>query len=259
MINSEINNNPISIKKKVLVLLIVIGVVLLSLEVAGICDEFIRPTIEKFYSNNLIIMPIIHHLAILIVAIVAILITKRYIKSNFGFTIGNKKIGIKHCVITSIIFLFFMLIIYGLGFIIRGSISTNNQLIKKQAIENIIYMAIIPGITEEIMCRSFVMTILYTTFKGEFKYEGKYKDITYSYKLSYAVVISSIIFALMHTGIVLYPFSIHFSAQIVIAFICGLIFGYTFEKTKSIYYPIIMHCAIDFISALIVSIFTVFL
>ena len=76
-----------------------------------------------------------------------------------------------------------------------------------------INVAVLPAIFEEIICRGFILQAL-----------RKYGDW-------FAIVVSSIIFGIIHLNLVQAPFAI----------IMGLILGYTTVKTKSLWLAIILH------------------
>ena len=90
-----------------------------------------------------------------------------------------------------------------------------------QAIIYFVYCAIIPAVVEELLFRGTVCRVLKVYSDGA------------------AVVISAILFALMHSNI----------EQLFYTFVAGLIFGWIYVRTKRLIYPIILHFLNNGISA----------
>ena len=91
-----------------------------------------------------------------------------------------------------------------------------------QAIIYFIYCAIIPAVVEELLFRGTVCRVLKVYSDGS------------------AVVISAILFALMHSNI----------EQLFYTFVAGLLFGWVYVRTKKLIYPIILHFLNNGISAI---------
>lgn len=88
--------------------------------------------------------------------------------------------------------------------------------------------ALLTPIIEELVFRKGIITLL---LKSKFKLKG-------------TIIISSVLFAIIHIN----PYQIPGSLLSVAAtFIMGVFFAYIYIKTKSIIYPIILHIGINFI------------
>ena len=86
----------------------------------------------------------------------------------------------------------------------------------------VVSYAVIPALVEEILFRGTVCRVLCVYGKGT------------------AVVISAVLFALMHTNI----------EQLLYTFVAGLFFGWLYVETKSVIFPILMHFLNNFISVM---------
>lgn len=104
------------------------------------------------------------------------------------------------------------------------NIQETNPLTNLNIILVIIYAVIIAPIFEEILFRYIAL-----------------KDARKNYQDKIAILIISLLFALMHTGII----------NIIYTFIFGIILSYTYIKYKNIIYPIIMHASANLMSLLI--------
>lgn len=94
---------------------------------------------------------------------------------------------------------------------------------------------LVDAIPEELLYRAFIMGLLMTAIKYEFK-RGKYK-------LSLAAVLSVPIFSAAHVQVSFFPLMIiqYDVVQLVLTLFTGLLFAYAFERTKSLITPIILH------------------
>lgn len=91
-----------------------------------------------------------------------------------------------------------------------------------------------------------VIVILYTSILGPIFEEILFRYDTYNklqkiYNFKIATILTSIVFALLHSGII----------TIIYAFILGLILCYVYKKTKNILYPILLHISANFASIFI--------
>jgi len=237
MINSKINN-PVKINKKNLYITVV--VVLAICLITSLCKTFID--VEGTFIND-IIPPVVA----LILSVFAIYIAKKYIKSDFGFTLVNKgpaKLYWLMFVIVWIIYTVFLAIIINDGSASQNIFESN---INIGVILQAVMALILSGIAEEVLFRSFAMTTLDSAFISESKNEYEFlgKNYKYNYLTSTAVSVSSVLFALFSIKMVLYPIVININiGQILVLLVMGYTYGYTFYVTKNIFNSMIMNCLI---------------
>lgn len=174
----------------------------------------------------------VHHIVQTIIFIIIIAGLNKYKSFNFGLGWGDKEAG-KKCVLT---FMFFFSI-YTVGafstVIISGGFEhfpyplTMNNIIGQMS-----FQLSMSGPSEELIFRAFAITILSMLYKG--RIFGK--------KVSVVNVIAAIVFALAHVRWSIIPFEISYSSfQVVYAFVLGIFYGDCYEKSGSVYYPMIMH------------------
>jgi len=174
----------------------------------------------------------IHHIvqALLLLPVLFILArTKNY---NFGFSLGNKKVGLYFVRLFAKIFSAYIVV----SLIIVYFAGTFNPFPYALTSRNILgqlgFQLFLSGPSEELIFRAFAISLLSLYIKGEF-FKGK---------LSCANIIASVIFALAHVRFEFLPFSLSYDPfQLVYAAALGLAYGVCYERSKSMVYPMIMH------------------
>ena len=94
------------------------------------------------------------------------------------------------------------------------------------------FQLLLSGPSEELIFRAFAMTIFAIVIPGRILKS----------RLSHANWVAALIFAVAHISFTFAPFTIGFSTfQLIFAFVLGLFYGDVLEKSKSVYYPMMMH------------------
>ena len=109
-----------------------------------------------------------------------------------------------------------------LGSVVNTQINTNVNIVLSGApIWFYIFVAIIEPINEEILFRGFMVPRL-------------------------GIVISALIFGVLHSG-----YNSTFGIEIIAAFVFGIISGYVFKKTDSLYPSIIAHILVNTLAVIV--------
>lgn len=149
-----------------------------------------------------------------------------------GFILGDAKEGFR-----SVCFIGLPLAIIsgGLIFTIPKENLKEVKYGEKQVKWEFIYVWIFVGFVEEIIFRGFVQGTLDSMIDGHL------------FAFSYAVIVSSIVFVLIHIGNVLYKQETWkaFFSMIPTRLIAALVLGYSFQVSRSIIYSVIIHNLID--------------
>jgi len=174
----------------------------------------------------------IHHIvqALLLLPVMFILArTKNY---NFGFSLGNKKVGLYFVRLFAKIFAAYILVSLIIVYF-AGTFNTfPYPLTSRNILGQLGFQLFLSGPSEELIFRAFAITMLFLHIKGSF-FKGK---------LSSANIIAAIIFALAHVRFEFFPFSLSYDPfQLVYAAALGLAYGICYERSKSMIYPMIMH------------------
>ena len=181
----------------------------------------------------------IHHLfqAMFIIAIIGIV---KVIKPvNFGFNKGNYQVGLNYVKKFTIYFLIYAIITFTI-FLLLGSFNKfASPLTPRNIIGALSFQLFLSGTSEEILFRAFPITIFAFFFTTRL----------FKNKLGLGNLIAAIIFALAHIGIGFSPLSFNYDImQLGYAFVLGLIYGDCYEKTKSVFYPMMLHSISNVIS-----------
>ncbi len=197
--------------------------------------NLIKPLIQSLDTDGMFLWVSIHHIWQLLLTII---IMKVYFKSHlrdWGFNLNDKKDAIKiigwFVVIFSLIEIIGAIAIYVIGGSVKEPIGYPISF--KNIFGYYGFEGLLSGTGEEPLFRGFVMTILAQSWKGKLRI-GKID-------FSVAGIIAAILFTFAHTST--FPFkTFHFDTlQILHAFGLGLLYAVVFQKTKSLFIPIILH------------------
>jgi membrane protease YdiL (CAAX protease family) len=154
------------------------------------------------------------------------------IEINFGFGLGNKKIGFNYVWIFTSAFLFYTLIGFSIALITKSFHPPWFALSNRNIFGYLGFQLFLSGPSEEILFRSFGITLLALVWNKRI-IKGS---------LSVANLVLAIIFGLAHIAVYFSPFELEYSLfQVFYATGLGLVYGDCFEKTGSIYYPMALH------------------
>ncbi len=174
----------------------------------------------------------VHHIVQALIFIIIIFIIKRYKSFDFGSGWGDKERG-KSYVLK-------FLIIFGIGSIVSHLLAISigsfqpfgYPLTPTNIIGQLGFQLFLSGPSEELIFRAFAITMLVFVLKGRFL----------KWNVSSANIIAAVIFGLAHVGFSFVPFELRYDLfQVIMAFVLGLFYGDCYEKTNSMYYPMIMH------------------
>jgi len=143
---------------------------------------------QRIDPHNLFAFIFIHHIVILIIALLIIYFTKELFDISYGFKLGNIEVGIKHVRIFSIIILIYVvinhLIGYHFGFIKPISFSLN----MKNILGTLSFQLFLSGPAEELLFRAIPISLLLVFKKNEIIKWG----------ISIETVIAALLFSVAH-------------------------------------------------------------
>jgi len=158
---------------------------------------------------------------------------------DFGFQLGNKKIGIKYLVVFTLIVLIYVLVNYLIGYYFGINQPINYPLNIRNVLGTLGFQLFLSGPAEELLFRAIPISLLIFVFKDN-------KIIRWG--ISIETIIASILFSMTHISWSLNPFLINFELyQLVYSFVLGLAYGMVYQKSKSVIYPILMHSSSNLI------------
>ena len=201
-------------------IMLVVFVVISQGIIWGFGSEMLLDLIYNYPKRNLVISEAVLAVLVLIVMLL--------FKNSYVFT--QKRESIK----VGLFYGMFYILVSGLFLFINGIVAGgfNSGL----TIINLLLGCILIGITEEFLCRGWLL--------NEFleRYSETKKEVWYS------IIMSGVIFGLMHISNIFYtgqsiPDTI---TQVISASSTGIIFGLIYYKTKNIWSVIILHALWDF-------------
>lgn len=174
----------------------------------------------------------VHHIVQALIFLIIMVGLNRFLSLEFGFSWGDKKTGRKYLFLFVIIFSFYTIFMYTMAILTDSFQPFNYPLTATNIWGQLGFQLLLSGPSEELIFRAFAMTMLALLIKGRI-FKGK---------ISFSNLIAAIIFGLAHMSFSFAPFELSYSLhQVLYAIGLGLFYGDCFEKTKSMYYPMIMH------------------
>jgi len=191
---------------------------------------------DKFDSDQLFAGVSVHHIVQLIVALVIMLILYYFFKINWYLNLGDKKIGFRCVGIFTIVIIVYTLISYPIGEWLNMIGPYSYPLTGKNMAGYLGFQLLLSGPSEEILFRAFPIAILAAVLG---------KTITFHFikwNISIETIIAALLFSIAHIQWSLSPFFISMDYyQLIYAFVLGITYGVTYQKSKSVIYPMMMH------------------
>ncbi len=174
----------------------------------------------------------VHHIAQAIIFIFIIAAITRHKPLGFGFKWGNKEAGKKYVLLFTLIFGAGSLVTHAITILAGAFQPFPYPLTATNIFGQMGFQLLLSGPSEELIFRAFAITMLALVIRGRFL-KGK---------ISYANFIAAVIFGLAHVGISFNPFTLAYHPfQVILSIGLGVVYGDCYEKTGSVYYPMILH------------------
>jgi len=174
----------------------------------------------------------VHHLVQALIIVVIIVVIKAFMPLRFGFSWGDKEIGKRYVIKFTLIFGIGSLATHILMILTNSFEHFTYPLTATNIIGHLSFQFFLSGPSEELIFRAFAITMLAVMIRGK-AFKGK---------ISAANIIAAAIFGLAHVNLYFSPFFVSYHPfQIILSIILGIFYGDCYEKTKSMYFPMIMH------------------
>lgn len=214
----------------------VVGIVVFVLLIGLLTEFFTNYAVRPFDPETLReyrwIWLYFHHLFQMVLAIITILILGGGFK-NYGFTLKSKDLYISPAIIVGVMFGIIMTLVDHLPTILIGSKITGYALNTTNVLGWLSFEWVFAGLSEEIFIRGLMMTFLMKYFDGHVRF--------FKWDVHIAGVIIAVMFALMHMSSFWSGNLIYAIGQQIYAFILGLCYAYFYEKSGSLFSPILSH------------------
>lgn len=174
----------------------------------------------------------VHHIVQALIFILIIVIIHKFRHLEFGFGWGNKEVGRKYVLKFSLYFSIYVVGAFTTTILTNSFEGFEYPLTVTNIIGQMSFQLLLSGPSEELIFRAFAVTLLALFIKGR----------VLKGQVSTANIIAALIFGLAHVGFSMPPFEASYNSfQVIIAIVLGLFYGDCYEKTNSMYYPMIMH------------------
>jgi len=174
----------------------------------------------------------VHHIVQALIFLILMAGLSRFQSLEFGFGWGDKEAGRRYLLSFVLIFSLYTVVMYTTA-ILTGSFQPfDYPLTATNIFGQLGFQLLLSGPSEELIFRAFAMTMLVLLIKGRI-FKGK---------VSAANMIAAVIFGLAHVSFSFAPFEASYHLpQVFYSIALGLFYGDCYEKSGSMYYPMIMH------------------
>ncbi len=174
----------------------------------------------------------VHHIVQALIFIFMIAAITKHKALDFGFKWGNKEVGRKYVLNFTLIFGAGSLVSHMIVILTGSFQAFPYPFTATNIFGQMGFQLLLSGPSEELIFRAFAITMLALVIRGRFLKE----------KISYANIIAAIIFGLAHVGFSFDPFTLNYNFfQVILSIILGIFYGDCYEKTGSVFYPMMMH------------------
>jgi len=174
----------------------------------------------------------VHHLVQTAIFLVIILAIRSLSPVDFGLRWGNRKAGKNYVLRFILIFSLGMVGSFILTLLMKSFQPFPHPLTTRNVVGYLGFQLLLSGPSEELIFRAFAITMLGLVLQGR----------VFSGKASLANVLAAVIFGLAHASFSFAPFRVSYSLmQVIFATVLGFFYGDCYEKTGSVFYPMMMH------------------
>jgi len=174
----------------------------------------------------------VHHIVQALIFIIIIGLLNMAKPLQYGFGWGNKEVGKKYVLSFTLIFGAGSLVSHLLMILASTFQQFSYPLNATNIIGQLSFQLLLSGPSEELIFRAFAITMLALVIKNR----------VFNGRVSAVNIIAAVIFGLAHMSFSFSPFAVSYNpVQVVLSFVLGFFYGDCYEKSKSMYYPMMMH------------------
>jgi uncharacterized protein len=175
---------------------------------------------------------VIHHIVQALIFVTIITLLNKFKSLEFGYGWGDKEVGKKYILSFTLIFAAGSLASHLLIILTNSFQQFEYPLTANNIIGQLTFQLFLSGPSEELIFRAFAITMLAHAIKTRM----------FNGKVSVANIIAAFIFGLAHVDFSFAPFAVDYTPfQVIYSVILGFFYGDCYEKSRSMYYPMIMH------------------
>ena len=209
--------------------------VLLFQKSLGVVESYIADmfSYETLDPDGAYLWNIVHHTAMMLLALAAVLILTKVFKLEFGLGLGDWRLGTRFVALYTAVLAGITLVVHVL-MTMSGSLPVYDYpLNTRNIIGTLCFQLFFTGPAEELLYRALPITILVYVLG---------RRINVKWGITLETVIAAFLFAIAHAKWSLFPLT--FKAdyfQLLYAFAQGIIAGKAYQDSRSIIYPMFMH------------------
>ncbi|MBR6147075.1 MAG: CPBP family intramembrane metalloprotease [Lachnospiraceae bacterium] len=185
--------------------------------------------------DDLFLQVSVHHIIQMLCALALIFIIRKVNKTE-GFNLRpciNSK-GIKYTLLFCLAITIYYLVIYIVGSFTNTINTYDYELNATNVLGTLGFQLLLSGPSEEVLFRSLPIAVLLSVLEPDSKRDR-----------AIAVFGAAVLFSIAHINMLTFQVSWF---QVCYAFVLGMFYGYTFIRSKSVIYPMIMHSMSNVIS-----------
>lgn len=174
----------------------------------------------------------VHHIVQALIFLIIMAIIVKIKPLDYGFGWGKREVGKKYVLLFSLFFCLYAAGAFLTVFLTGAFQPFPYPLTATNIIGQMGFQLLLSGPSEELIFRAFAITMLTLVVQGRIL-KGK---------ISYANLIAAVIFGLAHVRFSFAPLEAGYDPfQVIFAVALGLFYGDCYEKSNSMYYPMLMH------------------
>lgn len=185
---------------------------------------------------------------LIILALMVIISKVSDIRFDFGW--GNRQVGWFYVRVIALVYLGFIVVSVLIMLLTRSFQGFPYPLNTRNIIGHFGFLALLTGPSEELIFRAFAMTMLSLMITGVVVSGdtgfGRVILKIFGGEISMVNLIAALIFGLAHVRFTFFPFSAEYIlGQVIFSGAIGLFYGVCYERSGSMFYPMLMHSIVN--------------
>lgn len=189
----------------------------------------------------------VHHIVEMAVALAAIWLLTAVWGIDFGLRVGNVRAGLRALGWFFAVFIPYTVGAYAVMMLMGGEPTYAFPLTTRNVLGTLGFQLLLSGTAEELLFRALPIGVMWHLLgKGRLigfvSFRKRHLPRRPWLEVYGAGIAAAVLFAVAHINWSLTPFTLSYdSFQLVFAFVLGIVYAQTYERTGSVLYPMIMH------------------
>ncbi len=189
----------------------------------------------------------VHHIVQLVISLALIWLLASVWGIDFGLRLGNVRAGLRAMGWFFAVFIFYTVGAYAVMLLLGGAPTYAFPLTARNVLGTLGFQLLLSGPGEELLFRALPICVMWHLLgKGRLiGFGSSPKRRPYrrpGLEVYGAGIVAAVLFSVAHMNWSLSPFTLSYDAfQLVYAFVLGIVYAQTYERTGSVLYPMIIH------------------